>query len=133
MVFSCHVYHYQFVSTDPNLNVETLMPLLSSLSVDRLGDCLLILDSKSAEIEEKSSTEEERRRELINYFLRYSADADFADLSNDLHLWEKTSALEKVKPYVQRVPGMSYIVSTFGVEVLMNGKRHTHFLCSGLG
>ena len=102
------MYQCPFVPTDPNLNVKTLMSLLSTVSVDRLKECLQIPDSKRREIQQKSKTEEDKK--LIQWYLDYSPFADFTDLAGELYYLEETSALDQVKRYVQTVPGMSYIV-----------------------
>ena len=104
------MYQCPFVPTDPNLNAKTLMSLLSTISVDSLGYCLLIPPGKRTEIQEKSKTEGYQRQTLIQWYLDYSPFADFTDLAGMLYSLKETSALDQVKRYVQTVPGMSYNV-----------------------
>ena len=104
------MYQCPFVPTDPNLNVKTLMSLLSTVRVDSLGYCLEIPLSKSREIEQKIKAEGDQRQTLIQWYLDCSPIADFIGLAGMLYYWEETSALDQVKRYVQTVPGMSYIV-----------------------
>ena len=104
------MYQCPFVPTDPNLNVKTLMSLLSTVSVDSLKLCLLIPPSKSMEIQQKIKAEGDQRQTLIQWYLDCSPIADFTGLAGMLYYWEETSALDQVKRYVQTVPGMSYNV-----------------------
>ena len=102
------MYQCPFVPTDPNLNVKTLMSLLSTVSVNILGYCLEIPFSKRTEIQQKIKTEGDQRQTLVQWYLDYSPIADFTDLAGMLYYLEETSALDQVKRYVQTVPGMSY-------------------------
>ena len=104
------MYQCPFVPTDPNLNVKTLMSLLSTVSVDRLKQCLQIPLSERMEIHQKSKTQGDQRPSLVQWYLDYSPFADFTDLAGRLYYWEETSALDQVKRYVQTVPGMRYNV-----------------------
>ena len=104
------MYQCPFVPTDPNLNVKTLMSLLSTLNVDSLKHCLQIPLSKSSEIQQKIKAEGDQKQTLVRRYLDYSPFADFTGLAGMLYYMEETSALDQVKRYVQTVPGMSYIV-----------------------
>ena len=82
------------------------MSILRTVSVDTLEDCLYIPNCRWEEIEQRCETEKERKREIVQWFVQYSAIADFSDLACILLVWEETSALEEVKKYVWRVPGI---------------------------
>ena len=112
------MYQCPFVPTDPNLNVKTLMSLLSTVSVDTLKPCLLIPFSKSREIQQKIKTEGDQRQTLIQWYLDCSPFADFTDLAGRLYFLKETSALDQVKRYALTVPGMSYVcISSVCVKV----------------
>ena len=104
------MYQCPFVPTDPNLNVKTLMSLLSTVRGNNLDECLLIPLSKRREIQQRSKTEGYQRQTLVQWYLDYSPIADFTDLAGMLYSLKETSALDQVKRYVQTVPGMSYNV-----------------------
>ena len=112
---SIWMYHCPFVPTDPNLNVNTLMSLLSTLSVTILEYCLQIPDKKRKEIKRQCRTEGDRREKLVRWYLDFSPFADFNDLAGELYFYEKTSILEQLKGYVQREPGMSCNACIAGV------------------
>ena len=103
------MYQCPFVPTDPNLNVKTMMSLLSTVRVDSLDNCLQIPLRKCSEIQQKSKAEGYQRQTLVQWYLDYSPFADFTDLAGMLYYNEETSALDQVKRYVQTVPGMSYV------------------------
>ena len=103
------MYQCPFVPTDPNLNVKTLMSLLSTVSVDNLKQCLQIPLSKRMEIQQKIKAEGDQRQTLVQWYLDYCPFADFTELAGRLYYMEETSALDQVKRYVQTVPGMSYV------------------------
>ena len=104
------MYQCPFVPTDPNLNVKTLMSLLSTVSVDTLKPCLEIPPRKRSEIQQKIKAEGDQRQTLVQWNLDCSPFADFISLAGTLYYMEETSALDQVKRYVQTVPGMSYNV-----------------------
>ena len=59
-------------------------------------------------IREQSHSEEERRNQLVNWWLRISPYASWQWLTGWIHFREEKSVLSAAKRYVQRAPGVRH-------------------------
>lgn len=72
--------------------------------------CLCTPDDVDQMIWEQSTNEEDRRNQLIEYWLEISPYASWQWLSGRLNWKEQTSALKASLKYVQRAPGAHYLL-----------------------
>jgi hypothetical protein len=79
--------------------------VLSSVSVEWVGDCLRIPASVRIKIRAQSKSEEERRNRLVDWWLKTSPYASWQLLSGWSHRWGKETAVSAAKKYFERAPG----------------------------
>ena len=77
----------------------------------RLGDCLLVPNSVWEKLQKQCDNDEERRNELISWWLQSSPYAldSWNWLSGQLLFYEEESALAAAKRYVHQTPGMNVL------------------------
>ena len=85
--------------------------VLNTMSVEHIEWCLRVPQSVKSKIGEQSHSEEGRRNQLVNYWLRTSPYASWQWLSGWIYYYEEKSALSAVKTYVQRAPGVGHMMS----------------------
>ena len=88
-------------------------PLLSMVEVWGLGNYLLVPYSVQWKLRQQCDNDEERRNELISWWLQYSPYAldSWKWLSGQLLRYTEKSAVAAAKRYVHQIPG-KYIVTT---------------------
>lgn len=79
--------------------------------MEKVEDCLFIPGSVCAKIRDQCNSEDERRTQLVNYWLKTSPYSSWQWLSGEIHYLQEHSAQSAVKRFVQRVPGMSHMIS----------------------
>ena len=109
---SLEKYINPFFLTDSSLTHLDVTSVLNTVVVDGMEYCLRVPPNMRNTIKEQSLSDEERRDQLVDYWLRTSPYASWQWLSGWIHRYEEKSALSDIKRYVQRAPGMytSYVV-----------------------
>ena len=81
--------------------------MLDTVEVERLGSCLSVPASVQMKLQQQCDNDEERRNELISWWLQYSPYAldSWKWLSGKLLYWEEESALVAAKRYIHQTPG----------------------------
>ena len=97
--------------TDSSLTCLNVSTVLNTVSMERMEGCLTVPLSVRSKINEQSHSEEERRNQLVDYWLMTSPNASWQWLSGWIHYYEEKSALSAAKRYVQRAPGVNHMMS----------------------
>ena len=97
--------------SDSSLTHSNLAAVLETVEVGQLGDCFIVPGSVRGKLRQQCDNDEERRNELISWWLQYSPYAldSWKWLSGQLLFWEEESALAAAKIYIHQTPGMSVI------------------------
>ena len=97
--------------TDSSLTHSNLAAVLETVKVEQLEYCLNVPRSVWGKLEQQCDNDEERRNELISWWLQSSPYAldSWKWLSSQLLLFEEESALAAAKRYIHQTPGMSVI------------------------
>ena len=100
--------------TDSSLTHSNLAAVMETVEVERLEDCLRVPSSVKVELRQQCDNDEERRNELISWWLLSSPYAldSWKWLSGQLLCWEEESALAAAKRYVHQTPGTYIIITT---------------------
>ena len=93
--------------TDSSLTHSNLAAVLETVEVEQLEGCLSVPGSVWEKLEQQCDNDEERRNELISWWLKSSPYAldSWKWLSGRLLYYEEESALAAAKRYVQQTPG----------------------------
>ena len=105
-----YVHVYPFIPlTDSSLTHSKLATVLETVEVRQLLYCLSVPLSVQRKLRQQCDNDEERRNELISWWLQYSPYAldSWKWLSGQLLYLEKENALAAAKRYVHHTPGMS--------------------------
>ena len=109
MCFECIVTlnsHCLLVHIDPTFTAESVSTVLATVvDMEKLVEALRIPPRKWAKIKQKSSTVDQRRDALINYYVKFSDYASWADLANILYLCGHHQALATAKTLIKIAPG----------------------------
>ena len=94
--------------TDSSLTHSNLAAVLETVEVGRLRDCLRVPFSVEGKLRQQCDNDEERRNELISWWLQSSPYAldSWKWLSGQLLRYGQESALAAAKRYVHQTPGM---------------------------
>ena len=105
-VLCCHLF---IPFTDSSLTHSNLAAVLETVEVGRLEVCLNVPLSVREKLEQQCDNDEERRNELISWWLQSSPYAldSWKWLSGQLLYLKKENALATAKRYVHHTPGMS--------------------------
>ena len=97
--------------SDSSLTLSNLAVVLETVEVERLGICLSVPDSVQEKLEQQCDNDEERRNELISWWLQYSPCAldSWKCFSSQLLYSGEESPLAAVKRYIHQTPGMSVV------------------------
>ena len=109
-VSMAHVYPFLPLS-DSSLTHSNLAAVLETVEVGLLWDCLRVPGSVWEKLRQEYDSNEERRNELISWWLQYSPYAldSWKWLSGKLLYYEEESALAAAKRYIHRIPGMNVV------------------------
>ena len=91
--------------TDPSLTHSNVATVVSSVSVDGLGNCLFLPPSVMDQIKTDVDEEEQRRDQYIHYWMSCSPYATWPWLAETLHEEGESSALRAANRFFQRAPG----------------------------
>ena len=81
--------------------------VLTSVSTERLQDCLEIPDSVRVKIIDQYKDDGEQRQQFITYYVEYSPySTSWIFLAGDLHFTEETTAEALVKKFVEGTRGV---------------------------
>ena len=99
--------------TDSSLTHSNLAAVLETVEVGQLGDYLHVPYSVQRKLRQQCDNDEERRNELISWWLQSSPYAldSWKWLSGQLLYGEEESALAAAKRYVHQTPGMCVYLS----------------------
>ena len=106
----CYI-SFSFSLTDSSLTHLNVTTVLNTVSVEQMELCLRVPPNVRRKIKEQSHSEEERRNQLVNWWLMTSPYASWQWLSGWIHYIEEKSALSAAKRYVQRAPGVCHMMS----------------------
>ena len=100
--------------TDSNLTHSNLAAVMETVEVRRLGDCFDVPSCMEEKLRQQCDKDEERRNELISWWLQSSPYAldSWKWLSGQLLGLEEDSALAAAKRYVHQTPGTYIIITT---------------------
>ena len=98
--------------TDSSLVHSDLAAVMETVRVKWLESCLRVPHSVRDKLRQQCDNDEERRNELISWWLQSSPYAldSWKWLSGQLLGWEKENALAAAKRYVHQTPG-TYIMT----------------------
>ena len=93
--------------TDSSLTRSNLAAVLKTIEVGRLGGYLNVSRSVRDKLRQQCHDDEERRNELISWWLQYSPYAldSWKWLSGQFLHWEEKNALDATKRYIYELPG----------------------------
>ena len=93
--------------SDSSFTHSNLAAVLETVKVRRLEGCLSVPGSVREKLKQQCDNDEERRNELISWWLQYSPYAldSWKWLSGQLLSWGEESALAVAKRYVRQTPG----------------------------
>ena len=89
----------------PPLSVENVATILEKLSLNDVCDMLYIPDAKLATIKSEFSTDKERLRALIQYWLLRDPYASWRRLIIQLEKWSKATAANSIRNYAEKLTG----------------------------
>ena len=101
---------------DTSLTQSNVATVLSSVSVDRLDDCLLLPYRVRHKIFGHCIDEDQRHDQLIHYWRNTSSEASWTWLAGQLHSLEETTALTAAKIFVNRAPGEGLTCALIRIE-----------------
>ena len=100
--------------TDSSLTHSNLAAVMETVEERWLQACLRVPVSVQEKLWQQCDNDEERRNELINWWLQSSPYAldSWKWLSGQLLGWKEESALAAAKRYVHQTPGTYIIITT---------------------
>ena len=101
-------------STDPTLSLENISTVTATVPIEEVdffnggelgGNVLGVPGSKCVEIHRQSSTDAEKRKRLIRYYLSCSPYASWSHLAGKLYLRHHLGALSAARKFIKTEPG----------------------------
>ena len=79
--------------------------LATVVDVVKLGEALLVPPRKIGDIQLQRSTVAQKRKALIDYFIKYSEFASWTELANSLYQRGHYEAMTTAKAFIKQTPG----------------------------
>ena len=99
-------YYCSLVHVDPTLTAENVSTALATIvDTEKLGKALLVPPSKIGDIQLQRSTAAQKRKALIDYFIKYSEFASWTELANSLYQRGHPEAMITAKTFIKQTPG----------------------------
>ena len=95
-----------FHHVDPTFTAENVSTVLATVvNVEKLRQALVVPSRKLGEIQQQSSTVDQQREALINYYIKFSDFASWTDLANSLYDDGHHEAVVTAKTFIKQTPG----------------------------
>lgn len=96
-------FTYHLDSSFTAENVSTV--LATFMDIEKLKDVLLVRPRKLEETQQQSSTVAQQKEALIDYYIKFSEWASWADLANSLYHGDYHEAAATAKTFIKQTPG----------------------------
>ena len=91
--------------SDASLTLPKVLAAVRTVDVETLEDVLEVPLAKRSEVEQQSASVEERREELVKYYMDTSPYASWEGLGGELLYWGEDAAIEEVKVHIKPTEG----------------------------